>query len=45
MIDYVLGDLREEYGILCAERGVPKARRWYARPRASSYPASAALKT
>jgi hypothetical protein len=31
MIEFVLGDLREEYGILCAERGRRRARWWYAR--------------
>jgi hypothetical protein len=38
MIEYVLGDLREEYGILCTQRGVPKARRWYARQILLSLP-------
>jgi hypothetical protein len=38
MIEYVLGDLREEYGILCAERGRNKATRWYVRQLLLSLP-------
>jgi hypothetical protein len=38
MIEFILGDLREEYGLLCEERGVPAARVWYVRQILLSVP-------
>jgi hypothetical protein len=38
MTDYILGDLREEYGILCAQRGRTQATRWYVRQILLSLP-------
>jgi len=39
MIDFILGDLYEEYGLQCGERGVLAARVWYLRRIMLSLPA------
>jgi hypothetical protein len=38
MIDFILGDLYEEYGLQCGERGVLAARLWYTRQILLSLP-------
>ena len=38
MIDFILGDLYEEYGLKCGERGVLAARLWYTRQVLLSLP-------
>jgi hypothetical protein len=39
MIEFILGDLQEEYSLLCDERGVIAARLWYSRQVLLSLPA------
>lgn len=39
MIDFILGDLYEEYGLQCGERGMLAARLWYMRQILLSLPA------
>jgi hypothetical protein len=38
MIEFLLGDLREEYILLCEERGQTRARLWYVRQLVLSLP-------
>lgn len=38
MIEHVLGDLREEFALICMERGAGAARLWYARQLLLSMP-------
>jgi hypothetical protein len=39
MIEFILGDLREEYGLMYEERGAGRARVWYLRQLLLSVPA------